>query len=355
MQTPKKIRITDIAFMAGVSPGTVDRVLHHRGQVAEESRKKIMSIVEKYHYRPNIFARSLARREPLRIVALLPQHQTGEYWEAPEKGILRAEAEMHNYNIAVEKLYFNQFDAKSFANAAEMLLKSKPDAALLAPTFRNEAVSLMQQLCERNIPGVYIDSNAADDYYFSYFGQNSYQSGYVAAQLLQNGLPQGTEILVVHTLHIDGISNQTQRREEGFTAYFTQNKLTDHYHFVHVKLSVDDHRSNVVEIGKIVAQSRISAAIVFHSRVHYLADIFKQLKINHIRLIGYDLSGDNVPGLKEGLISFLIAQRPEDQGYQGIMALCNWLIFNNEVKRINYVPIDILTKSNVDDYINYNN
>ena len=37
----KKIRIKDIADIAGVSAGTVDRVLHNRGHVAEDKRIKI--------------------------------------------------------------------------------------------------------------------------------------------------------------------------------------------------------------------------------------------------------------------------------------------------------------------------
>ena len=36
----KKIRIKDIAETAGVSPGTVDRVLHNRGDVSEASRRR---------------------------------------------------------------------------------------------------------------------------------------------------------------------------------------------------------------------------------------------------------------------------------------------------------------------------
>ena len=35
------IRIVDIAKMAGVSVGTVDRVIHNRGRVSEENRKKV--------------------------------------------------------------------------------------------------------------------------------------------------------------------------------------------------------------------------------------------------------------------------------------------------------------------------
>ncbi len=349
-----KVRIIDIARMADVSPGTVDRVLHNRGQVSEEKKTKILSIIEELHYQPNILARSLAMKKTFRFVSLLPEYKPGEYWEAPEKGINKARAEIRNYNVVVEKLYFNQFNAQSFVAASEKLLNSNPDAVMIAPTFRNEAILLMEKLHARNIPGVYIDSNAEDDHYLSYFGQHSYQSGYAAARLLENGLPKGSEILIIRMLRIAGTSNQTQRREEGFLAYFSDNGLKDKYHFNNIKLSADNDIENLREMEHIFRKSpHIRAAIMFNSRVYQLADILRKLKIEGVKLIGYDLSGGNVPALKDEIISLLIAQRPENQGYLGIMALCNSLVFNKEIKRINYMPIDILTKENIDYYINY--
>ena len=67
-------------------------------------------------------------------------------------------------------------------------------------------------------------------------------------------------------------------------------------------------------------------------------------------LIGYDLLERNVTCLKEGSISFLIAQQPELQGANGIKALCDHLIFKKEVTCINYMPIDLLTVETIDYY-----
>ena len=51
---PDKIRIKDIAALAGVSTGTVDRVLHNRGEVSQKSREKIEKILTELNYQPNI-------------------------------------------------------------------------------------------------------------------------------------------------------------------------------------------------------------------------------------------------------------------------------------------------------------
>jgi len=62
-----KIRIKDIATLAGVSEGTVDRVLHNRGEVSEKSKAAVEKILEEINYSPNLLARSLASKKHYRF------------------------------------------------------------------------------------------------------------------------------------------------------------------------------------------------------------------------------------------------------------------------------------------------
>ncbi len=59
MALGKNIRIKDIARLAGVSAGTVDRVLHNRGRVSEEALQKITEVMKQIDYKPNLIARTL--------------------------------------------------------------------------------------------------------------------------------------------------------------------------------------------------------------------------------------------------------------------------------------------------------
>lgn len=49
-----------IAEKAGVSIGTVDRVLHDRPYVKAEVRSRVLQVMEELHYRPNHMASALA-------------------------------------------------------------------------------------------------------------------------------------------------------------------------------------------------------------------------------------------------------------------------------------------------------
>ena len=55
----KTITIYDIAREAGVSPATVSRVLTNRAKVSGDKKDRVMAVIDKYNFKPNMFARGL--------------------------------------------------------------------------------------------------------------------------------------------------------------------------------------------------------------------------------------------------------------------------------------------------------
>ena len=82
-----KITINDVAKAAGVSKGTVDRVLHNRGEVSAASKARVLKVIEELGFSPNVYASLLASRKVRKIVCLIPEFHQGEFWELTEKGI----------------------------------------------------------------------------------------------------------------------------------------------------------------------------------------------------------------------------------------------------------------------------
>ena len=66
--------IKDIARMAGVSAGTVDRVLHNRGDVSSKSKAKVQKVLDEIHYQPNVFAIGLAAKKKYTFICLIPYY-----------------------------------------------------------------------------------------------------------------------------------------------------------------------------------------------------------------------------------------------------------------------------------------
>ena len=106
----ERIRIKDIAKMADVSVGTVDRVIHGRSGVSEASRKRVEEILKQLDYQPNMYASALASNKKYAFSCLLPQHEEGEYWTAVEAGIHDALIAYSDFNISVDLSYYDPFD-----------------------------------------------------------------------------------------------------------------------------------------------------------------------------------------------------------------------------------------------------
>src|ERR1044071_5471682 len=102
----KTIRIKDIARLAGVSIGTVDRVLHKRGKTSQEATSKVLSVLQKMDYKPNFIARNLGSNRELRSATLIPHAPTDEYWIQCEKGLQDAANNWGHFNLTIEPYLF---------------------------------------------------------------------------------------------------------------------------------------------------------------------------------------------------------------------------------------------------------
>ena len=87
----EKIRIKDIAERAGVSVGTVDRVLHDRPNVSKPARDKVEKALKEMNYQPNVYASALAYNKSYTFYLLIPKHESEAYWEEIEEGAKKCE------------------------------------------------------------------------------------------------------------------------------------------------------------------------------------------------------------------------------------------------------------------------
>ncbi len=73
----EKIRIKDIAERAGVSVGTVDRVLHDRPNVSKPARKKVEQALKEMNYQPNMYASALAYNKSVYLLHAAAKARVG--------------------------------------------------------------------------------------------------------------------------------------------------------------------------------------------------------------------------------------------------------------------------------------
>lgn len=348
---PERIRIKDIARLADVSVGTVDRVLHGRTGVSEASRKRVEEILKQLDYQPNMYASALASNKKYLFICLLPQHNEGDYWTDVELGMRRAVETFSDFHITLSVTYYDQYEYDSFINAGKEILGNEPDGVLLAPTIPEMTAKFTGKLQEQGIPYIFIDSNIDSLNPLAFFGQKSDQSGYFAARVAMMLGERPKEIVIFRQLNEGRLgSNQQENREKGFRKYMQE-------HFPHcriVELNLYAKRPDEDETLMdcfFRENPQITCGITFNSKVYTVGEYLIRHGRKDFKLMGYDLLQRNIACLKAGAVDFLIAQQPSVQGYSGIESLCNHLIFKKEVKKDNYMPITLLAVENVDFYL----
>jgi DNA-binding LacI/PurR family transcriptional regulator len=76
--------ITDLARLAGVSPGTVSRALADSSLIAKKTRERIQELAREHDFRPNVMARNLRIKRAGAIGVLIPLgHETGQHISDP--------------------------------------------------------------------------------------------------------------------------------------------------------------------------------------------------------------------------------------------------------------------------------
>lgn len=354
MDDKKNIRIVDIAKLANVSAGTVDRVLHKRGYVSEEKRIKVEKVLKEINYEPNMVARFLASKRTYRLCAIIPAHSKGDYWEQVYTGINLAINELKSFNVSVEFLYFEQQDVSSFYEVTKDLIEKNYNGIVIATLFGSRVIDLSKLLNEKEIPYVFIDSNIPNQNNLAYFGANSVISGSIAAKLMIKEVGNNADIVMAHIKNTDkGTSTQMQGREYGFREYLENINFQGTFHSL--EINPDEYIQSVRQFENIIENAKNPlGGIVFNSRIYELADLYEKIKSpKKITLIGYDSIDQNTEAIKNDKVSFLIAQRPGLQGYDGIKALSNFLLFKQNPEKLNYMPLDILVKENIDYYNNF--
>jgi LacI family transcriptional regulator len=342
------IRIKDIAKLVGVSVGTVDRVIHNRGEVSKESYQKVMAALETTGYKPNLIARTLGSNKTYRVAALVPNPEQDEYWKISADGVQQSLEEWGQYGVKIEPSYFDLYDKQSFTTVAETVLDSDIEGILIAPIFYQEALQFSERCTQKNIPFVLFNNTIPEAKPLTFVGQNLYESGRVGAELLHTGQHDGTFAI----LHIyDDIHNSLHlyEKEKGFNDYFLEQGPD--FRVVSLGLSTPNEIEIHEKIQNLLKAPALKGILVTTSKgASTVCNLLDKEGKNGIRLVAYDLLQRNIDYLKKGMIDFIINQDAKRQAFLGISKLVNYLLFKKDLPAAHLFPLEIISRQNLNSY-----
>ncbi len=340
--------IKQIAKLANVSIGTVDRVIHKRVGVSKETERKVLKIIEETGYVKNTTASrlKLASVKKIKIAILIPEIKNKwSYWKLPKKGTAEAVEELREMGVKV--VYHEFSDSGSFADQRAAIFQKEYDGIVTVPFFGKECNVLLKLAKSKNIPVVFLDTEIPLEGGAYFIRQNSNIAGMVAGRLLHGLVGKDGRYFIVNILNDMGIQVNNKQREDGFRKFFKS---------INEELPVLTINHPLNEVFKVSKEMETwfkgdyrKGIFVTNSRAHLIPDLLKEYDVQNTFVLGFDLNKQNLKYLRNGKIDFLINQQPKYQGYAAIKSLFNFLT-KQDASELNLdIPVEIIVKENIAD------
>ncbi|MDR1893690.1 MAG: substrate-binding domain-containing protein [Spirochaetales bacterium] len=333
--------LAEIARNAGLSIGTVDRVVHNRGKVSALAREKIEAVIAAHGYTPNVAARQLKRNAVLRVGVLLPEPGSGSgYWDKIIKGIYNAASTFKPFNIEIKSAFFNRERPGEMLKAGEALLQNNVDGIILSPIVPDETQILAEKM--QDIPYIYVDTPLSFTKPLVTIAQSPYRAGVCAGRMMK--LLKGSGLFL--TLRMFNHGYNLWERVRGFTDYFAND------HNVAVLDGLYDNSisgSLYSYLDKLFLEHKhIDGIFVPHAEGHLTASyLVEEGKKNGTTLIGFDNLPLNRRALLDGAIDCLISQRADNQGFEALRTLYRKCVLCQTCDDVIEIPIDVYFRENI--------
>lgn len=338
------VTLAEIAALAGVSRGTVDRALNDRGRVDPKVAARVRRIAAERGYRPNRAGRMLARaKNPIRIGVIVQSLET-MFMHTVFEEIERASAHFTTTGAEVLVRPLEGIDAQQQLDVIDELLEAGVQGIALSPAEDERIRARIQELSGR-MPVVTFNSDLPDSGRLCYVGVDNFACGRMSAGLMDLLLAGHGEVLLVagqennwsHQQRVDGFQTEAAANFPGLSLLPPQT-CGDDQQLAHdiVCRAVQEHPS--LRGVYVSVNGQLGAC-----------DALRELGLQgKVHLICHDLIPANTENVRRGLIDFLIDQDAALQGARPIELLMDYLLAGEkpETDRI-LACIDIRNRYNV--------
>lgn len=192
----KKMGVREIARLANVSPGTVDRALHGRKGITDETRARILTIAESIGYSPDLAARALSiGRAPVRIGICIPR-EIHHYFDHLLQGMLVEARRFERLGVQVIHHPTERFGADE-VRRVRGLLAARPDALVLAPGSPEALAPVIDEAERDGVRVICVDTDAASSKRSTLVAVDAGLGGRLAAELMAGLLNGHDEVAVI--------------------------------------------------------------------------------------------------------------------------------------------------------------
>lgn len=324
-----KTTIKMVAEYAGVSRGTVDRVLHDRGNVNKDVLKKVQMALKELDYRPNAIGRALAmQKKNIRLGIIIPENP-GFFRDEIQRAAAMAEEEYKDLGVEIQVAWCNALKPEQYVKAIDAMLSRGFCGFAVCAQNSQMLIDKINQLKEQEVPVITVNSDIPDSERTCFIGEDAIRCGRAAAEIICKYRKPGEEILV-----LGGIPEFTghQDRLRGFETYMKEQGISkseyrvvytyEKYEFAYEQLEIVF--SKEPQIGCIYLAVESTAAY---------RDVLAMCKEKaRPFVVCHDTADHTLKALKDGLVDFTIDQDVYAQGYRPLQMLVDHFLYGKGIE-----------------------
>jgi len=194
LQSSKQAGIKDIARALNVSIGTVDRALHDRPGVNEQTKYRVLQMANKLGYRPNIAAQSLRLNRRISIAAILPR-EISHFFDPLRAGIRSAAEATVGTQVVLD---FHEYPRLSFGEeeAFAKATSKHYDGIIFLPGNMRRFDPIISKLTRAGTAMMCVGSDAPNSDRIGSVATHAHVSGAIAAELLAMKMTKKANVAV---------------------------------------------------------------------------------------------------------------------------------------------------------------
>lgn len=343
----KKATIQMVADLAGVSRGTVDRVLNNRSYVRADVRERVLDAIRDTGYvspRESHQQQMDASLQPVKLGVLMPNWDN-QFLTEVTQGIRQAQMELADSHVRVVSRKCKTDLAQEAIDLLEEL-RGEGVSGLAVCTLNDPSIERrVSELAEEGIPCITFNSDLPGSRRLGFVGQDIRKAGRVAAGLMSKCVEKEDMILAaVGNLKFDG----HRQRLDGFRDRMRELGFPEDH--IVIQETFNDYETTLHIVHSAIRQyPRLRGVYMANLNVSACAAAVKSAgKKGQIHVVCHDINESIRQLLREGSVDFTIPQNFTQQGYAPLMLLRDLVRKKNPVDLNRFTSqIDILCAENL--------
>ncbi|WP_298031996.1 LacI family DNA-binding transcriptional regulator [uncultured Dysosmobacter sp.] len=314
----KRVTIQMVADLAGVSRGTVDRVLNNRSYVRSDVRERVLAALAETGYvspRDAHLQTLGTALQPLKLGVLLPSGSGAQFQDDIEQGIRYAREELAGSSIQVSVARCKTDIPQEAISLLNSLIEEGAAGLAICAQSDRSIQRRVAELTSSGIPCITFNSDLPDSGRLCFVGQDIRRTGRVAAQLMSKCVPPDALILAtVGNLKFDG----HRQRLSGFQARLAELGFAPEQ--LVVAETFNDYGTTVSVVSDAIARyPGLRGVYMANLNVSGCAEAIRAAgRRGQIRVVCHDVNESIRQMLLNGSVDFTI---PQDMVRQGELPL----------------------------------